>query len=131
MAKKFVLKLKEIKDIELEDEAGTKMVCSMKELTGTKRDEYLNKMSAGAELDENGKPLRMDFTNLQAQLISLSLYNDKGQNIPVMAIQSWPSSVVEELFNMAQELSALGKASAEALKKAKNVSQVSDSVGSR
>lgn len=103
------LKRKSIK-VALELEDGTTENFSIQELTGAQRDLYLTQMAKRMKYTDEGKPLGVtDFTGLHAQLLALSLVDEKGTVVPLERIQSWKSTVVQELFKAAQQLSGLNE----------------------
>jgi hypothetical protein len=110
MAKKFRTKRKEIRDIEIEDEDGNVHLYLLRELNGSGRDEYFNKMSGKVNIDmETGKPTGVrDFTNMNADLLGKCLFTqDKNEPVPISVIQDWPGETLDELFKMALDLSGL------------------------
>lgn len=84
---------------------------TLRELSGTDRDKYLNTLANRMKVTAGGKPAGIkDFKDLQADLVSRSLVDLEGNNVPVAIIQRWPVHVQTELFKMAQKLSALEEA---------------------
>lgn len=100
---KFELELKE-QQVELDGDLFT-----IFELTGKQRDEYLNSVSQRVNY-VNGKAAGMkNLTGLQSSLIALCLKDEAGKSVKETDIQQYPSSVQTKLFEIAQELSGLGK----------------------
>jgi len=101
-----------------DSKTGTSRTYTLRELDGTERDRYLNLLAARTKVGKDGKPQGIkDFKDLQADLVSKSLLDDNGENVPTNMIQKWPVSVQAKLFKMAQKLSALED---ESEKEAKN-----------
>lgn len=101
-----------------DSKTGTSRTYALRELDGTERDRYLNLLAARTKVGKDGKPQGIkDFKDLQADLVSKSLLDDNGENVPTNMIQKWPVSVQAKLFKMAQKLSALED---ESEKEAKN-----------
>lgn len=99
----FNLKLKE-EPVEI-DGAQFKLV----ELTGAQRDTYLSLQASRAERHpETGKIVGIkNFDGINTKLVSMSLRGPDGKQVPEATIKDWPSTVVEALFETAQELSGL------------------------
>lgn len=90
----------------------------LQELDGTERDKYLNVLGSRMKVTGKGIPAGVkDFKDLQADLVSRSLVDADGTQVPVAMIQRWPVSIQTKLFKMAQKLSALEE---ESEKDAKN-----------
>jgi len=112
---RFTLKRKEV-EVEIEHEDGVVHVYTIRELSGTGRDSYLSSMAGKFKFDENGKPSGVkDFNGLQASLLARCLFRDEAL-VPEKVIQEFPSSTVEGLFDVAQEVSALSKIGEQAAK---------------
>ena len=95
-------------DIILEAEDGTEKKWKLKELSGTDRNKYLNKMASRVKLDRDGKASGIkSFDGFQADLLGLSLFDEAGTAITVAEIEGLPSSTQQDLFKRAQELSGL------------------------
>ena len=123
---KFSLVLKEV-PVNITDAENVEQMHVLRELTGSQRDAYLNKMGTRMKFNEAGKTEGLsNYEGLQSGLLSLSLRDENGELIKDKTLQEWPASVLSDLFDVAQELSGLDKG-AEA--KAKNDSKESDSTG--
>jgi hypothetical protein len=110
--KKFVLTLK-TETVDLGDKEY-KLV----ELTGAQRDLYLADSSRRMKLDAAGKPVAItDMKGLQSFLVSLSLRDPEGKEVPQATIDGWPSATISGLHEIARELSGLGKEEEAAAKK--------------
>lgn len=82
----------------------------LREMTAASRDSYLDRLSDRMRIDAAGKPAGLKrYAGLQADLVSQCLFNDKGEPVPAVEIQKWPSAVVGSLFKSAQELNKLGQ----------------------
>lgn len=114
----FTLKRTE-KTVKLENPDGTVSNYTLKELTGEERDKYLSGMAKKMKTGPDGKPIGLrDFEGIEADLIFLSLYDEKGKNVPTATIAKYPSRVQRMLFQAAQKLSGLDETAEE---EAKNV----------
>lgn len=104
---KISLKRKEIA-VELEDGNGIVKNYTLRELDGTQRDKFLNIMSETMKNGPDGRPVGLKtFENFQANLLTKSLFDESNQPVPVQVIQTWPTSALTTLFDMAQKISAL------------------------
>lgn len=110
--KKFSLKRREEKVV-LEGHNGEDRVVIVREMTGKQRDDYLNAMLGSMELGADGKPTRVkNFAGLSTQLLALTLH-EGGQPVPLDQIETWPASVINGLFDIAQSINALTDESAQ------------------
>lgn len=104
----FNLTFKE-QSVEVIDGNGGHRILTLRELDGVKRDAYLDAMSKRMKF-EKGQPAGLSsFAGMQAHLVSLSLFDEKGTNVPQTEIEKWPASVQSALYEAAQELSGLNK----------------------
>jgi len=113
--KKYSKKLKEI-EIEIDEQAYI-----LREFTGVTRDKYLNDVR-GRMIDTDpvklaaGNVQIRNLDGLQASFVALCLF-EKGADepVPYATINSWPATLVAELFDDAQKLNGMGpKAEVEA-----------------
>lgn len=104
----FELKLKSI-PVELANQQGVPENYTLSELTGVKRDEYLNDTASRMKFGADGKAQGVkDFKGMQATLVSLCLTKGSGgEKVTIETINTWPASVVSALFKEAQKLSGL------------------------
>ena len=114
--RRFTLKRKEI-PLELENPDGSLDNFIMRELVGIQRDAWLNKMKKKGEISTGGAIKVTDFTNLQADLLCMCIYDSNDKLVELKTLQNWPASLQSELWDMAQELSGL---KAKATEEAKN-----------
>lgn len=118
---KFSLKLKEI-PVQITAVDGSPKSFVLRELNGRGRDEYLNEMGGRMKFNAEGKTEGLsDYRNLMSGLLSQCLYDEENKLVDEKTLQEYPASVLSDLFDAAQELSALDKGAA---KEAKNVSKV-------
>jgi hypothetical protein len=115
--RRFTLKRKEI-PLELEGADGTLETFIMRELAGIQRDAWLNKMKKKGEISTGGAIKVTDFTNLQADLLCMCIYDSSDKLVDLKTIQQWPASLQTELFDLAQDLSGLKARAAEEAKNA-------------
>jgi hypothetical protein len=105
-------------EVEFEDEHGNVVVYTLREMTGIKRDKWLNANSTRMKYDREGNPVGMKvFDNFQAALIAQCLYDARGAMVPESTISNWPSSLQSELFQKCQQMNALTVQSREEAKK--------------
>ena len=84
------LKRKKIQVI-LEDENGVEGKYTLSELSGTERNSYLNKMTGRVKVDKNGQMTGIkSFDGFQADLLTLSLYDDEGTKVTKDFVESLP-----------------------------------------
>jgi hypothetical protein len=109
MTLSFSLVKKEL-PVTLETASGSKTIY-LRELSGKDRDAYLKILGAKMRFDDEGKPQGLkSFDGLHIPLVSLSLYSEDGKRVPTSEIEEYPAAVVEALFDAAQDLSAINKA---------------------
>ncbi len=109
--KKYTKNLKE-KKIDIDDQVYT-----LREMTGLARDKWRNDQKKRIEVSKDGQSATVrDHRNVQAELITLCLFDPSGQPVPVDEIAQWPSSLQEDLFQECQTLNTL---TAEAIEEAK------------
>jgi len=107
------LRLKEV-SIELEGEKGEVKKWKLRELNGTDRNGYLNKMSSRVKTGKDGKSVGIkSFDGFQADLLSLCLYDENGELVSAEDIETLPSNAQQKLFEKAQEISGLNVGSEE------------------
>lgn len=103
--------------VTLTDDDGIEKNYELRELSGADRDRYLTDMSKRMSYGKDGKAQGIsNFDGLQARLVSMSLYDSEGKQVPFDQIQSFPAKVLSALFDAAQELSALNVSGEEAAK---------------
>lgn len=81
----------------------------LQEMNAASRDRYLDKLQKRMATDASGKAMGIKrFEGMQADLISQCMFHVKtGLLVSDTVIQTWPASVVTELFNAAQEMNRL------------------------
>jgi hypothetical protein len=116
MAKTYSAKRKTM-EVPIEQEDGNIKIFLMKDLTGTDRDAYLNKIAGKVKMDSDGKPTGVkDFTGLHADLLALCMFDESGAKVDKKIIQEWPSTLQMDLFEEAQKLCGLDKKADETAK---------------
>jgi len=115
--KTYSLKKNEV-DITIEkEEAGQSEVMSLREMTASKRDQYLDRLARRIKISPDGKSQGVaKFDGLQADLISSCLFRGEIP-VSVAEVQGWPAAVVGGIFKDAQDMNKLGTEHAEALEK--------------
>ena len=105
----FSLKLEEL-SINITDAEGTEQVYTIRELTGEQRDRYLNTIGGRMKFNSAGKMAGLNnYKDLQSGFLALCIYDNENKLVPVKTLQSWPASVLEEIFKIAQKLSGMDK----------------------
>lgn len=96
-------------EIHLEGKDSVVQVLTLREMTAADRDSYLVAISNRISVGPDGKPspVLKDVAGFQAELLSRCLERMDGSRVEIQEIQSWPSSVVQALFDRAQELNKL------------------------
>ena len=102
-------------EVELED--GSVKNYQLREMNGTLRDMWLNKLSKKTVIDKKSGGKVTDFTGLNASLICACAFTETGTPVHESEVQGWSSSSQEEVFKFCQKLNGLDKESAEAEKK--------------
>lgn len=106
---KLTLKLKTI-PIELEQEDGLVKTFVLQELTGAERDVYVDLMVKRVKTNARGEPTGIrSAEGMQAQLLARCLRDEDGGKLEVKEIQNFPSTTLNDLFDLAQELNGLGE----------------------
>lgn len=113
-----VTKKRKSRPLEVENEDGTITNLTIREMTGTLRDRWMNQMGKAVKIDPTGKNGKIqDHTGLYAGLIAACCYNEKGLQLAEGEVQSWPASQQELVFEICQEMNGLTKKAEEAEKK--------------
>ena len=80
----------------------------LKELDGLQKGKYLNVMGKRIVLNDQGKVKAfLDYSGLESTLLAVCLYDEEDNLMKIHEMEKWPSTVLSELFDMAQDLSAL------------------------
>jgi hypothetical protein len=99
----------EVKQVEVElvsKERGTEKY-SIREMTGLQRDQYLTSQNTKVKFNEAGKPVGLrTFDGCQSSLLSRCMYKDDVL-VPEKVIQTFPSTVLQSLYEMCQKLNGL------------------------
>lgn len=105
---KFSVVRKEV-PVELQTAEGAVRNCVLLEMSGKGRDEYLNLMNKRMKFDAAGQPVRLSsFEGIQAALLARCLMDvDADEFLKEEEIQTFPASVINRLFEAAQELNGL------------------------
>lgn len=96
------------KDVPMESQDGSVVVYTLRELTGRQRDEYHQATAKRMKYDAKGSPAGVkDFVGMQADLITLCLYDPQGRLVTPEDVSGWPATTQAALFDMAQEINGL------------------------
>lgn len=114
---KFSLKLTEV-PVKITGVDGIEKSYVLRELDGVGKSTFLDDFTSRAQRDKNGlitKELKK-VKGFQEGLITLCLFDESNKSVPVSEIEKFPTGVIEDLFEAAQELSGLTKKSEEDIK---------------
>jgi len=106
-----IFKLSRVKEmVTLETAEGQTEQFEIFEMTAAIRDVYLDTLTQRVTLDPSGRPTSVKkFKGMQADLLVLCLKRKNGVELTVDEIQGWPSSVVAQLYELAQRVNQLSK----------------------
>ena len=79
----------------------------LRELSGSERNRYLNKMTGRVKVGANGATTIKSFDGFQYDLLHLCLRDEEGATIDKETIEGLPSSTQQALFLRAQKISGL------------------------
>lgn len=106
---KFALQLKEL-PVSITDIDGVEKAFTLRELSGIQRDRFLNEMGGRMKFNAAGKMSGLNnYADIQAGFLALCLYDETNSLVSVENLRKYPSSVLSDLFEAAQELSKLDK----------------------
>src|SRR5262245_53402741 len=104
---KFETKFKSV-PVTIAGSDGKEQQYELRELSGDARDEYVQDTGNRVRFGADGKPAGLkDFKGMQAKLISMSLFDAQGKNVPAKEINNWPATIVSALYKECQKISAL------------------------
>lgn len=95
-------------EVDLEGEDGGVATYTLREMTGTERDQYLADMSLRTKWDKGVPKGLSNYKGIQSSLISRCLFDPNGRRVEDATIQKWPASVQTELFKQCQKMNGLG-----------------------
>jgi len=102
------LERKEV-DVILEGPDGQEHHWLLRELSGSERNRYLNKMTHRVKMGPSGQTSIKSFDGFQSDLLHLCLVDEEGEKVSKEVIEGLPSSSQLALFDKAQEISGLNK----------------------
>ena len=118
MADREVMRLsleRQTVDIVLSTADGEEKTWTLRELDGTQRNKYLNKMTNRVKIGPNGRAVGIKtFDGFQSDLLRACLFDESGEPVSVEDIEQLPSSTQMALFERAQQLSGLNTSEEEA-----------------
>jgi hypothetical protein len=95
-------------EVELEGKDGEVKRWLLRELDGSERNRYLNKMKDRVKVNKDGKGVGIkSFDGFQSALLTISLFDEHGENVTKDVIEGLPSKTQHQLFKKAQEISGL------------------------
>ena len=90
---------------------------TLRELDGESRDEYMDLLNERMNVTEEGKVSSViKYAGIRTRRVSDSLFDDQGKNVSLTVVGKFPSSVLQVLFEKAQELSGIGDTATEEVK---------------
>jgi hypothetical protein len=105
------------KSVKIVDKDGQPRTYTLREMTGSTRDKWLNFMSNRMKSDENGGRSISRYDDLQSTLISFCLYDDGDKLVPKETVSGWNASALNKLFDLCQKMNGLTDDAAEEEKK--------------
>lgn len=92
----------------LESENGDETVCTLKEMSGSQRDDFLTSNAERVRVDSKGNPTGLrSFKGVFSNLIYRCLFDGNDRAVPQNAIDNWPASQQVEVFEACQEMNGL------------------------
>jgi len=83
---------------------------TIRELDGTGRNKYLDKVKDRVKIGRDGRTQGIkSFDGFQADLLKMCLRDENGERISVEEIEGLPASTQGRLFDLAQEVSGLDR----------------------
>lgn len=105
----------------VEDSDGKQQEYRLVEMIASARDQYMDSLRGRLKTDDAGKVTGVvKFEGMQADLLSRCFFDPSGKLVTKEVIQSWPASVVSELFEAAQKMNHLNKQDDAAVSEIKN-----------
>lgn len=124
----------------IKDDKGITHLCYLQELTGARKDKYLQDIADRARLDINGRPAGMkSFKDFSASMLQYGCFEVEwdgtpteeeiadfkesgyktleGKPIPVATITKWPTRIQEPLNEKLKEMSGMGEKAEDSVKK--------------
>jgi hypothetical protein len=78
------------------------------EMDGRERAQYLNSLGKRVIIGPSGRPAGMKtFDGLESSLLKLCLYDPDGALVPQAELDTWPSSLLDQLFQIARDMNRL------------------------
>jgi hypothetical protein len=98
---------RQIRPIHLKFEDGTELKGTLREMMGTKKDDWLNFCQKRIKVVDGKASGMNDFKGMEAELISQCFYDEDGKLVPKAKIEPWPATVKSKIFKACQKLNAL------------------------
>lgn len=86
---------------------GESLDYTIRELTGTERDNYMQNLGSRTAKDKDGSTRVRNFKGIQAALLVLCMQDSEGKNVTEKVVQAWPARVQSMLYERASKLSGL------------------------
>lgn len=97
----FTTKLKEL-DVNIDER-----LYKLRELTGDKRSDYVEKSMSRAEFKGSKLERMKDIKGIEMDILECTLYDPEGNLVSVDVLRQWPFSVLEKLAAASLALSGL------------------------
>lgn len=94
-------------DVVLDGPDGEQKQWTLRELSGSERNKYLNKMTNRVKVGPGGATGIKSFDGFQSDLLCLCLVDEDGKPVSKEIIEDLPSKTQQVLFDKAQKLSGL------------------------
>jgi len=103
----FQLNLKEV-PVSITDKEGQEKTYTLRELTSQQRAKFLNGLGSRVKYTKSGKTKGLNnHEGLQESLLEKCLLDEDNQLVKKDTMKEWPSGMVSDLFEAAQELSGM------------------------
>lgn len=103
---------------DVEHDNGTVVTYKLVELDGAARDKWLTDQNKKVKFVEGKSAGMTTLEGVQAELLSLCVVDHANARLSVQAIQKWPATAINTLFQVAQKMNGLDKEAMEEAKKA-------------
>jgi hypothetical protein len=94
-------------DVVLTGSDGVEHKWLLRELSGSERNKYLNRMTSRVKVGAGGSTTIKSFDGFQSDLLHLCLLDGDGERVSKEIIEDLPSSTQLAIFNKAQKISGL------------------------
>jgi protocatechuate 3,4-dioxygenase beta subunit len=100
----------EIVPITLTTVDGKTVNYELREMSSASREKYLDTLGDRVRYGPEGKPCGIKkFEGMQADLLTLCVFDSEGKAVTKAEVQKWPASVAGGIYESAQELNHLNE----------------------